>query len=124
MKIAIIIVRVLLGLLFVFASVTYFISTQRPETFGNTKIMMDGFEASGYILPVAKIVELLAALAFLSGRFVTLGLVLLAPIFVNIFLINALHMRDGLPVVIPILLALLFLAYTEREKFQPLFTAK
>ena len=55
MKIAIIIVRTLIGLLFLFASVTYFLSSSAWEGLtGNTKTFFDGLAASGHILPLSK----------------------------------------------------------------------
>lgn len=126
MKIAVIIVRTLIGLLFLFASATFFLNIAPPPEglTGNTKIFFDGLAASGYILPVSKVFELLCALAFLSGRFVALAVVLIFPIVLNILLINAIHLPSGLPIAIPIFLGVLFLAYSEREKYAPLFEAK
>ena len=125
MKIAIIIFRTLVGLMFIFASVSYFLFTAPPPEFtGDTKTFMDGIAASKYILPVSKIFELLAGLMFVSGRFVALGVILIFPIALNILLINAIHMPSGLPIAVPLFLGILFLAYTEREKYAPLFTSK
>ena len=126
MKIAAAIVRILIGLLFLFASVTFFLKLAPPpdNLTGDTKIFLDGLAASGYILPVSKVFELLCALAFLSGRFVALAVVLIFPIALNILLINALHMPSGLPIAIALFAGVLFLAYANREKYQPLFTAK
>lgn len=125
MKIAIIIIRVLVGLMFLFASITYFLNLAPPPEFGgNTKTFFDGITASGYILPVVKVFELLCGLAFLVGRFVPLAVVLIFPIALNILLINAIHTPSGLPIAIPLFLGILFLAYGEREKYAPLFTSK
>ncbi len=127
MKIAVTIVRVLIGLLFLFASVAYFLSPSAPPPeglTGSTKIFMDGLAASGYILPVAKTFEFLCALAFLSGRFVALAVVLIFPIALNILLINAIHLPNGLPIAIPLFIGILFLAYVNCEKYALLLTAK
>ena len=125
MKIAVIVVRTLIGLLFLFASITYFLtSPPSPEFTGNTKIFMDGLAASGYIIPVAKIFELLCGLAFVSGRFVALAVVLIFPIALNILFIHSIHLPSGLPVAIPLFLGILFLAYSQRDKYAPLFTSK
>ena len=125
MKIAIIIVRVLVGLMFLFASITYFFNFAPPPEFtGNTKTFMDGIAASGYILPVAKIFELLCGLAFLSGRFVALAVVLIFPIALNILFINIIHTPSGLPIAIPLFAAILFLAFANREKYIALFERK
>lgn len=126
MKYAVIIIRTLIGLLFLFASISYFLSSSAlPEGLtGDTKVFMDGLAASKYIMPVSKFFELLCALAFISGRFVALAVVLIFPIALNILLINAIHLPSGLPIVIPLFLGILFLAYSEREKYAPLFSSK
>lgn len=126
MKIAVIIVRTSIGLLFLFASVTYFLTAQAsPEGLtGDTKTFFDGLAASHYILPVAKVFELFCGLAFLSGRFVALAVVLIFPIALNILFINALHLPSGLVIAIPLFLAILFIAYIQREKYMPLLEAK
>lgn len=127
MKYAVIIVRTLIGLLFLFASISYFVAPAPPPPDGlseNTKAFLAGLDASRYILPLSKIFELLCGLAFVSGRFVALAVILIFPIAVNILLINAIHLPSGLPIAIPLFLGILFLAYTEREKYAALFTSK
>jgi uncharacterized membrane protein YphA (DoxX/SURF4 family) len=125
MKIAIIFVRTLIGLLFIFASATYFLNlVSEPELTGNAKTFTDGIMASGYLMPLAKAFELLCGLAFVTGRFVPLAVVLVMPIAVNILFINIFLMRDGLPVVIPLFLGILFLAYANRKSYEPLLASK
>lgn len=125
MKIAVIIVRTLVGLLFLFASITFFLNLAPPPEFaGNTKVFMDGLAASKYIMPVAKFFELICGLAFVSGRFVPLATIMIFPIALNILLINAFHLPEGLPIVIPLFLGILFLAYAHRENYRPLLMAK
>lgn len=127
MKYAVIIIRTLIGLMFLFASIMYFVAPAPPPPDGlseNTKVFLAGLDASKYILPVTKIFELLCGLMFVSGRFVALAVVLIFPIALNILLINAVHMPSGLPIAIPLFLGILFLAYTEREKYAPLFSSK
>lgn len=125
MKIAVIVVRVLVGLMFLFASITYFLNLAPPPEFtGNTKTFMDGIAASGYILPVAKIFELLCGLAFVSGRFVALAVVLIFPIALNILFINIIHTPSGLPIAIPLFAAILFLVFANREKYKALLESK
>ena len=123
MKIAAIIVRILVGLMFLMASVTYFLNVAPPPEglTGDTKTFIDGLSASHYILPVSKIFELLCALSFLSGRFVALAVVLISPIVINILFINAIHLPSGLAVAIPLFLAILFLAYTRTRKIRSAF---
>jgi len=91
---------------------------------GNTKTFFDGLGASGYILPVSKVFELLCAAAFMAGRFVALAVILIFPIVLNILFINAIHLPSGLPIAIALFLGVLFLAYVNRESYRPLLAAK
>lgn len=125
MKIAVIIVRTLVGLMFLFASITYFLNVfPQPEMTGKAKVFMDGLAASGYIMPVIKVFELLCGLAFVSGRFVPLAVIVIFPIAINILLVHAFLLADGLPVVIPLFLGILFLAYANRKNYESLLTSK
>jgi uncharacterized membrane protein YphA (DoxX/SURF4 family) len=125
MKIAIIIIRVLLGLLFLFGSVSYFLHLfPVPEMQGKVKTFNEGLAASGYIFPLVKALELLCGIAFVSGFFVPLATVVIFPIVVNIFLFHALVDTTGVPVAVFVLFANLFLAYSNKEKYAPLFSAK
>jgi uncharacterized membrane protein YphA (DoxX/SURF4 family) len=121
MKIALIIVRSLMGLLFLFASITFlFKLITPPEPTGAMKIFSAGLEASIYLMPTVKIIELICGIAFLSGRFVPLATVLISPIIVNIFLVHAFLGPEGLPVAIFLVLANSFVAYNHRESYKQL----
>lgn len=124
MKVAMVIVRTLIGLLFLFASVAYFLNlVPQPEMTGKMKLFTDGLAASGYLMPLVKTIELFCGIAFVAGRFVPLAVVLIAPIAVNILLVHVFLAPEGLPVAIPIFLGLLFLAYVYRKNYEPLLTA-
>jgi len=122
LRIAVIVVRSLMGLLFLFASITYFgkLITPPPPT-GAMGVFSAGLAASVYLLPTVKVVELLCGLAFLSGRFVPLATVLIAPVIVNIVLVHAFLDPRGLPVAAFLVCAEGFLAYAQRELYRPLF---
>lgn len=123
MKIAIIVVRSLLGLLFLFASVSYFLKlSPAPVLTGAMKEFTEGLDASGYIMPVVKALELICGVLFLTGRFVPLATVVIFPIVVNIVLVHAFLVPEGLPVALFVLLATLFLAYVHRARYQPLLS--
>ncbi len=125
MKIAMIVVRTLLGLLFLFASATYFLDLITPPPMdGAIKMFNEGLAASGYFFTLLKATELVCALLLLAGRFVPLALVILAPIIVNIFMVHLFLDRTGLPIAIFVVLASIFLAYCYRGAFQPLLRPK
>jgi uncharacterized membrane protein YphA (DoxX/SURF4 family) len=121
-KITVIAVRSLMGLLFLFSSITFLFKliTPPPST-GAMKVFSDGLEASRYLLPTVKVIELVCGAAFLSGRFVPLASILIAPIIVNILLIHAFLGPQGLPIAIFLVLANGLIAYQHRDAYKPLF---
>ena len=120
MKIATIIVRVLLGAMMLFASISYFfkIGPEQPEPTGDLATLMAGFIASKYIFPVAKTIELLAGLMLVSGKFVRLGTIILLPISINIFLIHVVVTGTDIPMAATILFANVFLIYANWDGFK------
>ena len=125
MKIAVIIVRVLMGLLFLFASITWFLDLfPKPELKGDVKIFNDGIEISGYIMFTVKAIELICGLAFVVGRFVPLATVVISPIILNILLFHAFLAPEGLPIALFLLLGNLFLAFHYRKNYSTMMTAK
>lgn len=118
--------RTLLGLLFVFASATYFLklAPPPPELTGAAGAFNAGLEAAGYFTPLLKGTELLCGLLLLSNRFVPLALVVLAPIVVNIVAVHVFLMPEGLPMAIGIAAFLLGLAWSHREAYAALFVAR
>ena len=125
MKIFVIIVRTLMGLLFLFSAIVVFFNLYpAPELHGNMKTFNDGIMASGYLIYLIKVVETICALAFISGRFVPLATVMIFPITVNILFCHAFLAPDGLPVALFLFLGNLLLAYYHRKSYAPLFVAK
>ena len=123
MKIAAIIVRILLGVLFVYASVMFFLKkapeSQETEAF---KAFQTGMIASNYLMPLAKGLELICGLAFLSGRFVTLANIIILPVTLNILLININMTPENLPIGLLVFAANLFLIYVYRKNYASVFT--
>ena len=125
MKITVIIVRLLMGLMFLFASiVVLFKLVPQPELKGGAKLFMEGIAASIYLMPLLKVTELLCGIAFVSGRFVPLATVVIFPITLNILLYHAFLAPEGLPVAIALFLANLFLAYAYRKNYASILVAK
>lgn len=125
MKIAVIIVRVLLGALFLFGSVAFFLQLfPQPELQGNMKLFNEGIAASGYLMQLVKATELVCGIAFVAGFFVPLATVVIFPISVNILLVHAFLDPKTLPVAIFVIAANLFLAYNYRDKYKSIFDVK
>jgi|SRR5215203_5300634 len=125
MKTAIIIVRVLMGILFLFASITVLFNLfPQPELSGNNKIFMDGINASKYLLPLIKITELFCGIAFVTGFFVPLATIVIAPVIINILFTHIFIDTSGLPVAVALVFANIFLAYANWDKYKPIFEVK
>ena len=125
MRIAIIIVRVLLGGLMLFASISYFFELgEQPVPTGDMLTVMTGFMATKYMFPLVKVIELLAGISLISGKFMKAFLLILLPISVNIFLLHAVVTKSDLPMAAFVLVANLFLIYANWNSYKHLFEWK
>ncbi|MCF6130161.1 DoxX family protein [Flavobacterium sp. AS60] len=123
MKIATIVIRVLIGLFLLFASVSYFLHlTPEPVTTGDFKAFQLGLVASVYLMPLAKAVELLAGLSYVTGKYVSLANIVILPVTLNILLINYFLAPETLPIAIALFLANLFLIYRYWDNYKSVFT--
>ncbi len=127
MKIVMIIVRTLMGLMFLFASVVVLFKIdmgKMPEMSEANKTFMAGIMASGYLMTFIKVTELVCAIAFLIGRFVPLATVVIFPITVNILLTHIFVAPEGILTAALLLVGNLFLAWYYRKNYEPLFAMK
>ncbi|HEY4417668.1 MAG TPA: DoxX family membrane protein [Verrucomicrobiae bacterium] len=125
MKIATIIVRLLMGALFLFASIAGLFHLMTPPALkGSAKLFMDGITATGYFMTLLMGTELVCGLALVIGLFVPLATVVIFPVTLNILLYHIYVDPSGLPVAIPLLAANLFLAYACRKNYRTLLAAK
>ena len=119
MKIATIIARVLLGLVFVVFGSNIFLHfipmPPPPPTLAGdfTKALF-----LSHYLHVVAVFQIVGGLLLLVGRFVPLGLVLLAPVIVNIDLVHILLEPSGLPMAAVISILLVFLIWRYRDAFK------
>jgi putative oxidoreductase len=122
MKYAIIIVRILLGLVFaIFGSNAFLHFIPVPPMQGDAGAFMGALFHSGYIYPIAALQVLGGLLLLLGGRFVALGLTLLGPIIVNIDLYHIFLDRSGLAIAAVVSILALFLLWVYRSKFPAIF---
>jgi len=124
MKIAALIARTLLGLMFVvFGSNAFlhFIPMQPPP--GEAGAFLGALFSSGYFSAIA-VFEILGGLLLLSGYFVPLGLTLIGPVIVNIVFFHLFLEPKGLPTAIVVSLLSLVVLYYHRASFAGLVMAK
>lgn len=125
MKVTTIVIRFLLGALLLFSSIAYFLNLfPQPELTGGMKTFNNGINASTYLMPIIKAIELICGLAFVLNRYVPLTSIIIFPISINILGVHVFLAPEGLPVAIFILAANLFLAFQSREHYKALFTSK
>ncbi|WP_035671456.1 DoxX family membrane protein [Flavobacterium sp. 83] len=125
MKIAIIIIRSLLGLLFLYTSISFFLHlSPEAETTGNFKAFSVGLMASTYLMPLAKSLEFLCGLSFITGRYVTLANLIILPVTLNILLINFFLTPQNLPIALFVFFGNIFLIFSHWENYKSVFVAK
>ena len=126
MKIAVIIARILLGGMFLFASIPYFFNIQMgemPKMSADQTTFMTGVMASKYLMSLIKGTELVSGILLLIGRTAPLATILIFPVTLNIFLYHAFLGPEQLPMVGAMLLINLFLFYAYRHRYLPIVMA-
>jgi uncharacterized membrane protein YphA (DoxX/SURF4 family) len=117
MKIAAIIARVLLGLMFlVFGSNAFLHFLPMPPMTGYPGQFIGALYATGYLSIIAAL-QVIGGALLLAGRFVPLGLTLLGPIIVNIDLYHIFMDRSGLGIAAIVSALYLLLVWRYRSAF-------
>ena len=124
MKIAAIVARVLLGLLFTFAGFMKVVPLAPMQIPPGDAGAMAGLMIAHKWMTFYGCVELAGGLMLLTGRFVPLGLTLLAGMITNILLFNITLYRPSVPVALAVGLVEAFLVYAYRASFAGIFEAK
>lgn len=81
---------------------------------------MQALEKTGYILPLVYTAQIVAGLALLARRFITLALLVLAPIISNILLYDLFLNPSGLATGAAISAVYAAILFDHRHKFTPL----
>lgn len=124
MKIALLICRVLLGLLFTVFGLNGFLHfIPMPPPQGLAGQFIGALFVSNYLIPVFAL-QTIAGVLLLANRFVPLALAILAPIIVNIALYHVTMEPKGLGMVVVTLALWAALFYRERAAFAGLWVAK
>ncbi|GAB2973693.1 hypothetical protein GCM10027049_04770 [Mucilaginibacter puniceus] len=128
MKIAVLIARVLLGLIFLIFGLHFFvhfsfIPTSGPAMSPAATAFNTGLFGSGYFFQMVKVLEVTCGLFILINRFTAFFLLVLLPISVNIFLFHAILAPSGVAMGAVILVLHLFLGFAYRKYYASLFTA-
>jgi uncharacterized membrane protein YphA (DoxX/SURF4 family) len=117
MKVATIIARVLLGLIFVvFGSNGFLHFIKMPPMSGPAGDFIGAMYITGYLQIIAAL-QVIGGALLLIGRYVPLGLTLLGPIIVNIDLFHIFMDHSGLPMASLVSALSLFLLWRHRDAF-------
>lgn len=133
-KIFIIVLRLSLGLLFVYGGIQKFIpkaarakseiASELPDNILKIKAFIGGMKQTGYFWPMLGISEILCGMLLLSQVFALLGAVMLVPVTLNIFLFHLFLERHELGELaltgLYLIANILIIAY-ERKKLTPIF---
>ena len=126
MKKVTLVARLLLGLVFFGSGVAFFF-TPTPKLEGALAEFFAGMAATQYFFYLLKGTEIVCGLALLSGYYVRLALVVLAPIVLNIVLVHAFMAPEGLPLALVLVVLEVYLSFFSAEyspTIKTLFRAK
>lgn len=124
MKIAAIIARYLLGLIFLVFGLNGFLHfIPMPPPSGVAGQFLGALFVSHYLVPVF-LLEAIPGILLLINRFVPLALTLLAPIIVNIVLFHVLMAPEGLPMAVVVTVVWIVAALGVRTAFAGLLQAR
>lgn len=124
MKIAVLITRTLLGLIYLVFGLNFFlhfIPMSAPP--GKAGAFEGGLFGAGYFFPFMKVIEVLSGLFLLINRYTAFFLLLLFPITLNICLFHAFLAPSGIPLGSLMLAIHLFLGYAYFKYYTPIFAA-
>lgn len=124
MKLISLIAQILLGLIFLFFGSNgflHFLPMTMPS--GVAGQFLTALYLAHYTIVVSAL-QVIGAVLLLVNRFVPLGLVLLGPIIVNIFLFHALMAPSGLPMAIVVIVLWILAALRYQQQFAGLFVQK
>lgn len=123
-----VVVRVLLGLLFVVTGLNGFLNfLPQPEPGAMPEGAMafaGALQGSGYMFPMIMGVQLLCGVLLVSGLFVPLALVLLAPVVVNIVAFHVFLAPTGTVMAFVVLGAEMYLVWAYRRAYGPMFAMR
>lgn len=126
MKKLTLVIRILFGFVFVGSGIAFFMTTPPPME-GAMADFFKGMMATGYFFYLLKGTEIVCGLMLMSGFFVPLALVILAPVVLNIFLVHLFMQPQGLVLGLILGLCEIYLAFFSKEyspKIKQLFCLK
>lgn len=125
-KLAYTIIRIILGLAWLFFGVTKFITLPAPILPGPAQAFLSAMTATGYFIPFVGISETVVGLLLLANFWVPLAMMIVSPILLNVILFNMfLGPTIGGMFMLLVLLGLqVYVMYFTWTHYKPLFARK
>jgi len=118
-------VRLIYGLMWVVFGLNFFLHFLQNPAMSEAGMAFTGaLFATGYMFPLVKVVEIVCGALLLSGRYVALALVLLAPILVGIVALHVFLNPEGIPMAVILLTMHVFLMAHYRSAYAGMLQAK
>jgi hypothetical protein len=125
MKIASTIARLLLGLVFTVFGLNGFLHFIPNMAMPDQAVaLFTAFAGSGYMIALIFCTQTIGGIFLLTGMYVPLGLAILAPVVVNIFMFHLYLAPGGLGIASVVAALELFLVWSNRAAFAPMLRAK
>jgi hypothetical protein len=125
MKIASVIARYLLGIIFLVFGLNGFLHfIPMPPPKGALAAQFGGAIFASHYWVVVFGIQVLGGVLLLLNRYVVLALVLLGPVIVNIFFFHALMAPEGLPLAIVVVVLWIILAVRHKQYLSGLFVQR
>ena len=97
MKRATLILRILLGLIYLIFGLDYFLHfiPYQPEHTGAAAALKNGLMVTGYIYPMMKSIQIAGGISLMVNRYAPFSAVVLFPISLNVFLFHTVLVPSG-----------------------------
>ncbi len=123
-NLTVLLARITLGLILVVFGLNgffLFIPVPAPEPAGGAFI--EAMIATGYLLPFVKLTEVICGVMILSGRFVGLAAVIVAPVVLNIAAYHIFLDSRGIPMGLMLMVLTAIVAFSQRDRYRALLRA-
>lgn len=126
MKVTTIVVRVLLGFLYLVFGLDYFLHfiPYEPNHTGRVAAFKTALKDVGYFYPMIKSIQVVGGVSLLINRYAPFFAVVLFPLSLNVFLYHTILVPSGWLMGVLLLVPNLFLGYAYRKYYAGMFVRK